>query len=42
MVGMLEGLNLKLDGTHHSGIDDSKNIAKIAHSLVNDCGITLT
>jgi len=33
MATMLEKLNLKLDGQHHSGIDDSRNIAKIAHEL---------
>lgn len=32
---MLDGLKLKLEGTHHSGIDDSKNIARIAYKLVN-------
>ncbi|KAL4438356.1 hypothetical protein ABPG74_009779 [Tetrahymena malaccensis] len=34
MVGMLQGLNLKLDGHHHSGIDDSRNIAKVALTLL--------
>ncbi|XP_062518592.1 ERI1 exoribonuclease 3-like [Corticium candelabrum] len=29
MVPMLDDLGLQLDGRHHSGIDDSKNIAKI-------------
>lgn len=29
MNGMLKELGLSLDGRHHSGIDDSKNIAKI-------------
>lgn len=39
MVGMLSSLNLQLDGKHHSGIDDSKNIAKIAIELVKAGGI---
>lgn len=39
MAGMLESLELALDGTHHSGIDDSKNIAKIAFELVNRGGV---
>jgi len=30
MAGMLNVLHLKLQGTHHSGIDDSRNIARIA------------
>ena len=29
MVGMLAAMELELEGKHHSGIDDSKNIAKI-------------
>lgn len=29
MVGMLEHLGLTLEGRHHSGIDDSRNIARI-------------
>ena len=33
MVGMLKGLNLTLDGRHHSGLDDSRNIAKILIAL---------
>ena len=33
MVHMLETLGLALDGRHHSGIDDSKNIAKILKEL---------
>lgn len=36
MASMLRALKLKLDGTHHSGIDDSKNIAKIVYSLINN------
>ncbi len=30
---MLKSLNLKLEGRHHSGLDDTKNIARIAHGL---------
>ena len=33
LTTMLEDLNLKLDGRHHSGIDDCKNIAKIVKEL---------
>ncbi len=33
MPGMLTALGLELDGRHHSGIDDSKNIAKILVEL---------
>ena len=34
MVNMLNKLGLALDGRHHSGIDDSKNIAKILKELL--------
>ena len=34
MAEMLDLLELPLDGRHHSGIDDAKNIAKIAKSLL--------
>ena len=34
MTDMLEKLKLELDGRHHSGIDDSLNIAKIALKLI--------
>ena len=34
MVHMLRILGLTLDGRHHSGIDDSKNIAKILKELL--------
>ena len=34
MDGMLKDLNLELTGRHHSGIDDSRNIAKIAMTLM--------
>lgn len=33
MGSMLHHLRLTLDGRHHSGIDDSRNIAKILHEL---------
>ena len=38
MPGMLSSLGLELDGRHHSGIDDSKNIAKIVKELLNRGG----
>ena len=31
MNGALQLLNIPLEGTHHRGIDDAKNIAKIVH-----------
>lgn len=34
MVKMLKALNLELEGRHHSGIDDCKNISKIFVKLV--------
>ena len=34
MKTMLRDLGLSLDGHHHSGIDDSKNIAKILRELI--------
>jgi len=33
MMSMLSGLNIAHEGRHHSGIDDCKNIAKIAKAL---------
>ena len=33
MAGMLRGLGLTLEGRHHSGIDDCRNIAKIVVGL---------
>lgn len=36
MVKMLNELGLKLDGKHHSGIDDTKNIAKILVKMIGD------
>jgi inhibitor of KinA sporulation pathway (predicted exonuclease) len=35
MEGMLRDLGLRLDGRHHSGIDDSRNIAKILCELAS-------
>jgi inhibitor of KinA sporulation pathway (predicted exonuclease) len=35
MTGMLDKLGLKLEGRHHSGIDDARNITKIVDSLIN-------
>ena len=34
MTDMLEELELELQGNHHSGIDDSKNIARCVISLL--------
>jgi inhibitor of KinA sporulation pathway (predicted exonuclease) len=31
MGGALKMLNFKLEGTHHRGVDDARNIAKILH-----------
>jgi len=36
MKDMLEFLNISLEGRHHSGIDDSRNIAKIFQRMVLD------
>jgi len=36
MAGMLDYLKITLDGRHHSGIDDSKNISKIVKRLIMD------
>ena len=36
MAGMLDKLKLTLDGRHHSGIDDTRNIAKILLRLISD------
>ncbi|OOQ56868.1 3'-5' exonuclease [Mucilaginibacter pedocola] len=36
MAGALEILNLPLEGTHHRGVDDAKNIAKILHWVLNN------
>ena len=34
MPGMLQALGLSLEGRHHSGIDDARNIAKILKALI--------
>ncbi|MFK8003953.1 MAG: 3'-5' exonuclease [Polyangiales bacterium] len=34
MLGMLKALDLELEGRHHRGIDDCRNIARIASALV--------
>ena len=36
MPGALRMLSLPLEGTHHRGIDDAKNIAKILYRLMLD------
>ena len=36
MAGMLQLSGIELEGHHHSGIDDSKNIAKILVRLIED------
>jgi len=36
MASMLEILKIPLDGRHHSGIDDCRNIAKISQRMVKD------
>lgn len=36
MVGMLKYLNINLEGRHHSGIDDTRNISKILLKLISD------
>jgi ERI1 exoribonuclease 3 len=40
MVTMLNYLKLTLDGRHHSGLDDSKNTAKILQKIYTDAGDT--
>lgn len=43
MAGMLNSLEMKLEGRHHSGIDDCRNIARIASRLISEgCVIDLT
>ena len=39
MTGMLDALGLELVGRHHSGIDDSRNIAAILQELARQ-GVT--
>lgn len=41
MAGMLRQLSLKLQGRHHSGIDDCRNIARIAIRMMRD-GVVFT
>jgi inhibitor of KinA sporulation pathway (predicted exonuclease) len=36
MAGALDMLNLPLDGTHHRGVDDAGNIAKILSWILNN------
>jgi inhibitor of KinA sporulation pathway (predicted exonuclease) len=36
MASALEMLNLPLEGTHHRGVDDAKNIAKILRGVLNN------
>jgi len=36
MAGALELLGIPLEGTHHRGVDDAKNIAKILHRVLNN------
>lgn len=35
MAGALEKLAISLEGTHHRGVDDANNIAKILHRILN-------
>jgi inhibitor of KinA sporulation pathway (predicted exonuclease) len=35
MAGALEMLNIPLEGRHHRGVDDAKNIAKILKRILN-------
>ncbi len=43
MANMLRYLKLELEGKHHSGIDDCRNIAKIVIKLMQQhCVVTLT
>lgn len=36
MKDMLRHLNIRLEGRHHSGIDDSRNIAKVMIKMIQD------
>jgi ERI1 exoribonuclease 3 len=38
MTEMLDKLGLKLEGRHHSGIDDCRNIVRIAQQLLTKRG----
>ncbi len=40
MVWMLDQVGLKLEGRHHSGLDDSRNIGRIWIKMLED-GYTL-
>ena len=42
MAAMLTDLNITLTGHHHSGIDDSRNIAKIAFCMLKDFNVDVT
>ena len=42
MPEMLKLCGLKLEGRHHSGIDDSKNIARVALSLMTNQNFEFT
>ncbi len=35
MKGALQILNIPLEGTHHRGVDDANNIAKILYKVIN-------
>lgn len=35
MAGALHLLDIELEGTHHRGVDDAKNIAKILYRILN-------
>ena len=39
MMKMLKGLGLKLQGRHHSGLDDCRNTARIVHELLQRGGV---
>jgi inhibitor of KinA sporulation pathway (predicted exonuclease) len=39
MAGMLNGLNIELEGHHHLGLDDVKNICKVLVKLIQDGAI---
>jgi len=36
MKAMLNGLRITLEGNHHSGLDDTKNISKIVKRMITD------
>lgn len=36
MAGALALLNIPLEGTHHRGVDDAKNIAKILNKVLDE------